>query len=81
MCNKSNVTKRFFLVVHQPTPYLKPTILHVFPNQLPIAHLYKESNNQYFLTKEQAARMKLSSAVGTHSYIMPIDIPRDWFLH
>ncbi len=81
MCNKTNVTKRFFLLLHHPHHFQKPTILHIFPNQMFVQQIVKESKEQTFLTKKQSEILNISPSVGARSYFLPIEIPRDWFLH
>ena len=80
MCQKTNTTKRFFLLLHHPV-YHKPNILRVFPDRLPIQNIIQESVYQDYLTKEQIERLKVPYTHNLRGFFLPINIPRDWFIH
>lgn len=81
MCNKINTLKHFFVVLNHPAPLQKPLLMGVL-KQSPIASsIYEVSRNTTFLTEKQIQELGFQAPKIHQVYLLPIEIPRDWFIH
>ena len=80
MCNKQNLLKHFFVVVNHPPPLTRPLVLGVIKQTHHTNYLYEKCRNGS-LSKQEIEDLGLKGPSLVHSYMLPIDIPRDWFLH
>lgn len=83
MCQKINTMKRFFLLMSHPPHNQIPHVVDVFPQRYFVQEVVAETvkNNQSFLTKDQIVRLGVLPSPNPRAFIIPIDIPRDWFIH
>ena len=81
MCQKTNLTKRFFVVLHQPYPLQKALFLGVVKENPISKELFENSRNSLFLSSKDIQSLGVKPPVIPGTYLVPIEIPRDWFLH
>ncbi len=81
MCQKINVTKRFFVLLNHPFPLQKAIPLGVVKNTATSQCLYELSRNSLFLSENQIKELGFEPPKALQAYLVPIEIPRDWFLH
>lgn len=81
MCQKHNATKRFFLVVNHPPPLQKPFVLGLVKATPFTQGLFEKCRNTVYLERKEVEAMGLVPPRANHSFMLPVDVPRDWFLH
>ena len=82
MCQKTNLTKRFFVLLHQPFPLQKVLVLGVAKHTPHSEALFDQSRNTFFLTPSEIQLLGIKPhCTYREAYMVPIEIPRDWFLH
>lgn len=81
MCQKQNTIKRFFVLLNHPSPLHKPLVLGVFKSTPIVSSLYEVTRNTVFLTDKQIEELGHKVPKVHQAYMLPIEIPRDWFLH
>ena len=81
MCQKSNIFKHFFVVVNHPVPLAKPYVLGVIKRNPFAENLFEESRNKFFFGEKEVTLLGINPPKLTQAYLLPIQIPRDWFLH
>lgn len=81
MCNKSNVTKRFFVLLNHPNALRKAIPMTVLKDAPHLQSLYESCRNTVFLTPSQVESLGIKPPNESNMYLVPIVIPREWFLH
>lgn len=81
MCQKTQTFKRFFLVVNHPPPLQKPYVLGLIKRTPQTELLFEYGRNKTFLNRKEVERVGITSPIQTHAYLLPVEVPRDWFLH
>lgn len=81
MCNKSHMTKRFFVLLHHPFPLQKALVLGVVKNTEQSQAIFEATRNPTYLTAQQIKCLGVKPPSTPETYMVPIQIPRDWFLH
>ena len=81
MCQKTNVMKHFFVLLNHPAPLQKPLVLGVFRHTQHTNTLYENCRNSTFLNEKQIETLGVQSNKFQKAYLLPIQIPRDWFIH
>lgn len=81
MCNKSHMTKRFFVLLNHPFPLQKALVLGVVKDTPQSQHIFEATRNPIYLTPHQIKCLGIKPSSTPETYMVPIQIPRDWFLH
>jgi hypothetical protein len=83
MCQKTNLTKTFFVLLSHPLHTPKPLVLTVLQKKPHVEQIFQEAsaNGQTFLWPSQLKSLLANQPQGTRASLLPIQIPRDWFLH
>ena len=81
MCQKTNIKKLFFVLLNQPFPLQRAVPLGVVKSTVKTQYLYDVSRNTSFLTEKQIKDLGFVPPKALQCYLVPIEIPRDWFLH
>lgn len=81
MCNKSHMTKRFFVLLHQPYPLQKALFLGVVKENPISKDVFENTRNSLFLSSKEIHSLGYQPPVMPGTYLVPIEIPREWFLH
>ena len=81
MCQKTNITKRFFVVLNHPAPLQRPLVLGIVKPTMTVTSIYEATRNTIFLTEKQILELGYQAPKVNQAYMLPIEIPRDWFLH
>jgi hypothetical protein len=81
MCQKTNTTKRFFVILNHPSPLRRPLVLGVVKPNPFTTSLYETTRNTLFLTDKDVKDLGYQPPTVHQAYMLPIEIPRDWFLH
>jgi len=81
MCQKLNLTKRFFVLLNHPAPLQKAIPIGLVKNTPTAQSLYELSRNSLFLSDKQVKELGVNPPKALQAYLIPIDIPRDWFIH
>ena len=81
MCQKSNIMKQFFVLFHHPPPLQKPLVMTVLRQNPTTLTIFEETRNSTYLSKKQFERLGVPPPRTPHAYLVPIQIPNDWFLH
>ena len=81
MCQKTKLTKHFFVLLNQPFPLQRAIPIGVVKNTPSTQYLYEVSKNNIFLTEKQIKDLGFQPPKAPQTYLVPIEIPRDWFLH
>jgi hypothetical protein len=81
MCQKTNITKRFFVLLNHPPPLQRPLVLGVLKPTPLVSSIYETTRNTLFLTEKQIKDIGYQAPTVHQVYMVPIEIPRDWFLH
>jgi hypothetical protein len=81
MCQKTNIKKHFFVLLNHPFPLQRAVPLGVVKNTVTTQNLYEISQNTTFFSEKQIKDLGFQSPNALQSYLVPIEIPRDWFLH
>lgn len=83
MCQKLNTTKRFFVLLNHPVAMKQPYVMTVLRDRPDVQTIMKqyEKNQQTFLVRTQTDALGIKSYPDMRTFLLPIDIPRDWFLH
>jgi hypothetical protein len=81
MCQKMQITKQFFIVLTHPYPLQKALVLGVVKNTCQTQTVFEASRNSLFLTPSQVKSLGFTPPPSKETYMVPIQIPRDWFLH
>jgi hypothetical protein len=80
MCKKTTL-KHFFVLLNHPVPLQKPMVMGVL-KQTPLAKsVFETSRNTFFLTETQLNELGYQPPIVHQAYLLPIQIPRDWFIH
>lgn len=80
MCNKQT-TKRFFILLNHSPPLQRSLVMGVFRDRPEMRILFEESKPNIFLTRSQLQELGYKPNPLQQTYLAPIEIPRDWFLH
>lgn len=81
MCQKRNTLKQFFVLLNHPAPLQKPLVMGVLKQTPMSLSIYETSRNTVFLTEKQIMDLGHTPPTLHQAYLLPIEIPRDWFLH
>ncbi len=81
MCQKTNTMKSFFLLLHHPPPLQKPLVLRVLKSTPHTLTLYEKSRNTVFLSPSDIQSLGVEPPIHKNAYLIPFQIPRDWFIH
>ena len=81
MCQKTNTIKRFFVVLNHPFPLQRSIPLGVVKQNPYVQQLYEITRTSLFLTEPQLKELGFQAPKASQAYLVPIEIPRDWFLH
>lgn len=81
MCQKSSISKRFFVVLNHSASLQKPLVLGVLKPTPLVVSIYETSRNTFFLNEKQIQELGYPPPTVHQAYMLPIEIPRDWFLH
>lgn len=81
MCQKANTMKHFFVVLNHPPPLTKPLVLGVVKKTFFTESIYDLTRNTTFLTTSQVKDLGFTAPIQNKAYLVPIEIPRDWFIH
>lgn len=83
MCQKSNITKTFFVLLSHPLQSSRPTVITVLQKKPHVQEIMNQmnANGQTFLWPAQLQLLSKDHPRGTRASLLPIEIPRDWFLH
>ena len=81
MCNKSKITKHFFVLVNHPFPLQKPYVMGVVKPTILTTQLFERTRNSVFLDKKEVESLGYKAPSSLSAYLLPIEIPKDWFLH
>ena len=81
MCQKTNALKHFFVLLNHPAPLQKPLVMGVLKETSTVVSIYEVSRNTIFLTETQIKELGYQPPKVHQSYLLPIQIPRDWFIH
>lgn len=81
MCNKSKLTKHFFVLVNHPAPLQKPYVMGVVKQNYLTKELFESTRNSVFLQKKDVESLGYKAPSVLQAYLLPIEIPQDWFLH
>ena len=73
--------KRFFVLLNHPAPLQKPLVMGVLKSTHFAEQHYDRSRNTTFLTKAQVKDLGYQPPQEHNVYLLPIEIPRDWFIH
>jgi hypothetical protein len=86
MCNKTNVIKKFFVIIKNSSTKLEPTVLDVLKYHQNIDNIYKMNimYEQKFLNQSDINQLSLKTshyiATDDNIQIIPINIPASYFL-
>jgi hypothetical protein len=80
MCQK-NILKSFFVLLNHPPPLQKPLVLRVLRSTPQTLSLFEKSRNTLFLSPSDVKSLGIQPPSELKAYLVPIQIPRDWFLH
>lgn len=80
MCTKQNLLKHFFVVVNHPAPLRRPLVLGVVKQTPHTKSLFEKCRNTV-LSKQEVEDLGFKPPSVQNSYLLPIEVPRDWFLH
>lgn len=81
MCQKQNTIKHFFVLLNQPITLQRAFPVGVVKKTAFTQSLYELSRNTTYLTENQIKDLGFQSPKALQAYLVPIEIPRDWFLH
>lgn len=81
MCQKANTIKHFFVLLNHPSPLQKPLVMGVLNQTYFTKNLYDLQRNTTFLTAAQIKDLGFKVPQENKAYLLPIQIPRDWFIH
>jgi hypothetical protein len=81
MCQKANTMKQFFVLLNHPPPLQKPIVIGVVNKTFFTDSIYDVTRNTNFLTANQVKDLGFKVPPQNKSYLVPIEIPRDWFIH
>jgi hypothetical protein len=81
MCQKLNTMKRFFVVLNHPAPLQRPLVLGVVKQTHHTVQLYETSRNELFLTPKTVESLGIQPPKALKAYLVPIEIPKEWFIH
>jgi hypothetical protein len=73
--------KHFFVVLYHPPSLQKALVAGVLKKTPQTQAIFEESRNTYFLQKEHLLTLGLKIPAQKDSYLVPIQISRDWFIH
>lgn len=80
MC-QTNIMKHFFVILYHPPPLQRALVMGVVKKTPQTQQIFEETRNTLFLRKDDIQTLGLKLPVHRHSYLVPIQIPRDWFIH
>lgn len=81
MCQKTNITKSFFVLLNHPPPLRKPLVMGVLKQTPLTKNLYDVTRNTVFLSEKDIKELGYNPPKVHQAYLLPVEIPRDWFLH
>lgn len=81
MCQKIYKTKQFFLLLNHSAHTLQPTVVGVLKDTHKVREIVYKTKNDVFLLKRDVEALGYTHSAGMRPYIVPFEIPRDWFLH
>lgn len=83
MCQKIYNTKQFFLLLNYSTHThtLQPSVVGVLKDTHRVREILYKTKNDVFLVKRDMEALGYTHSMGMRPYIVPFEIPRDWFLH
>jgi hypothetical protein len=80
MCQK-NLLKSFFVLLNHPAPLQKPLVLRVLKSTPQTMDLFEKNRNFTFLSAADVKTLGVEPPSQLKAYLLPIQIPREWFLH
>lgn len=81
MCEKSKHVKRFFVLLNHPAPLQKAIPMGVLKDASHLQFLYEKTRNTVFLSTKEVKGLGFQPPQESNIYLVPIEIPRDWFIH
>jgi hypothetical protein len=81
MCQKMQITKQFFIVLTHPFPLQKALVVGVVKQTPQTQAVFEGTRNSLFLTPSQVQSLGFTPPKAKETYMVPFQIPRDWFLH
>jgi hypothetical protein len=81
MCQKTKTFKHFFVLLNHPLPLQKPLVMGVLKQSPLVTSIYETSRNSVFLSDAQIKELGYTIPTVHQSYLLPIQIPRDWFIY
>jgi hypothetical protein len=73
--------KHFFVILYHPPSLQKALVAGVLKKTPQTQAIFDETRNTVFLRKDDIQSLGLKLPAHRHSYLVPIQIPRDWFIH
>jgi hypothetical protein len=80
MCQK-NTLKRFFLLLSHPSPHQQPKVLSVLKDTPTTKNIFETARYSSCLSKRDVQALGKKAEATGKEYLIPIEIPRDWFIH
>jgi len=80
MCVKNNIMVRFFAIVNM-SKNTAPIVLGVKKNTPYIQSIYEANQNTTFISKKDIENLGFSSSSDPKVKIIPMDVPRTFFLN
>ena len=80
MCQKNSL-KRFFILLSHPSPYQHPKVLSVFKDTPNVKQMFETTRYTSFLSKRDVLLLGKQPHGTGKEYLVPVEIPRDWFIH
>jgi len=81
MCQKTNTLKHFFVLLNHPVPLQKPLVMGILKQTPLTTSIFETSRNTVFLSETQLKELGFQPPTVHQAYLLPIQIPRDWFIH
>jgi hypothetical protein len=80
MCVKNNVMVRFFAIVNMSNT-IAPIVLGIKKNTPYIESIYEANKNSAFIKKKDIENLGFSSSSDPKVKIIPMDVPKSFFLN
>lgn len=80
MCQKNHI-KRFFVLLHHPFPLQKALVVGVVKHTPQSQEIFEATRNPKYLTPQQMKCLGMKPPSTPETYMVPIQIPQDWFIH
>ena len=83
MCNKTNIMKKFFLIINNSSTKLHPSVIKVIKYQPFIDNLYKTTilYDQKYLNQKEIELIGLKYNPEENLQLIPIEIPHSYLLN